>query len=76
MRGSKGGGGTGGPDPNPENHKIIGFPSNIGPDPLKIAKLCWAIIGTPAKRHLKNNVVIVGPLLAKLSGCHFSQSSR
>ena len=31
-------GGTGGPDP-PENHKNIGFLSNIGPDPLKITKL-------------------------------------
>ena len=29
---------TGGPDPL-KNHKNIGFPSNIDPDPLKITKL-------------------------------------
>ena len=34
----EGGGGTGGPDPL-KNHKNIGFPSNIDPDPLKITKL-------------------------------------
>ena len=28
-----------GRDPPPENHKNIGFLSNIGPDPLKITKL-------------------------------------
>ena len=37
MGGSRGGGGDRGPDP-PENHKNIGFPSNIDPDPLKITK--------------------------------------
>ena len=31
--------GAGGPDPPLKNHKNIGFPSNIGPDPLKITKL-------------------------------------
>ena len=31
-------GGTGGPDPL-KNHKNIGFPSNIDPNPLKITKL-------------------------------------
>ena len=31
-------GGTGGPDPL-KNHKNIGFPSNIDPDPLNITKL-------------------------------------
>ena len=52
---------TGGPDPPPlENHKGIGFLSNTGPDRLKTTKLLassqfWAIIGTPAIRHL--NVV-------------------
>ena len=53
-------GGTGGPDPSIlKNHKIIGFLSNTGPDPLKITKLsnqasiqCLAIIGTPAKGRL------------------------
>ena len=42
--------GTVGPDP-----QNIGFLSNTGPDPLKNHKAsiqCWAIIGTPAKRHL------------------------
>ena len=48
----------------PENHKLIGFPSNTGPDPLKITKLSsqhsmWAIIGPPAKHHL---VVVVASL--------------
>ena len=38
MHGSRGG--TGGPIPPPlKNHKNIGFPSNTGPDPLKITKL-------------------------------------
>ena len=39
MGGSRGG--TGGPDPPPslKNHKNIGFPSNIDPDPLKLTKL-------------------------------------
>ena len=32
MRGSRG---VGGPDPQTENHKNIGFLSNTGPDPLK-----------------------------------------
>ena len=50
-----GGGGAGGPDP-PENHKNIGFPSNIGLDPLKSQSYqaniqCWAIIVLPAKRY-------------------------
>ena len=36
MGGSRGG--TGGSDP-PENHKNIGFPSNIDPDPLNMTKL-------------------------------------
>ena len=39
-----------------KNHKTIVFPSNTGPDPLKITKLpsqhlMWAIIGPPAKCH-------------------------
>ena len=46
-------GGKGCPDPGLNNHKFIGFPSNIGPDPLKITKLpsqhsMCAIIG-PAR---------------------------
>ena len=36
-----------------ENHKTIGFLSNTGLDPLKNHKATKAIIGTPAKRHLK-----------------------
>ena len=48
---------TGGQAPTLKNHKNIGFPSNIGTDPLKIPKLpsqnsMLAIISTPAKRHL------------------------
>ena len=39
-----------------KNHKTIVFPSNTGPDPLKITKLpsqhlIQAIIGLPAKCH-------------------------
>ena len=54
-----------------ENHKNLGFLSNTGPDPLKITKLpsqhsIWAIIGTPAKRHL--NCVAGGPMMARYSG--------
>ena len=47
------GGSGSGPPPPPENHKNIGFLSNIGPDPLKIQASiqCWAIIGPPAKRN-------------------------
>ena len=53
----EGGGGAGGPDPPPEKSQNIGFSSNTGPDPLKnhcyqASIQCWAIIGTPAKRHL------------------------
>ena len=43
-----------------KNHKNIGFPSNIGPAPLKAnVQFCWAIIGTPAKGHL-NGVSLAG----------------
>ena len=39
-----------------KNHKNIGFPSNINPDPLKSQSYqariqWWGIIDTPAKRH-------------------------
>ena len=40
--------GAGGPDP-PKSHKHIGFPSNTGPEPLKITKLP-RLIGPPGKR--------------------------
>ena len=41
----------------PPEKKNIGFSSNTGPDPLRnhcyqASIQCWAIIGTPAKRHL------------------------
>ena len=44
------------PPPPPENHKNIGFSSNIDPDPLKSQSYqasiqWWAIINTPAKCH-------------------------
>ena len=49
-------GGQGVPTPL-KNHKLIGFPSNTGPDPLKNHKATkpafnGASIGPPAKRHL------------------------
>ena len=43
--------GSGPPPPPPEKSQNIGFLSNTGPDPLK--NQCWALIGTPTKRHLK-----------------------
>ena len=51
-------GGTGGSDPPPlKNHRNIGFPSNIDPDPLKSqsyqASIQWWAIDTPAKHHFK-----------------------
>ena len=49
-----------------ENHKAIGFLSNIGQDPMEKYKAtkpasihCWAIIGLPAKCHL-NGILLVG----------------
>ena len=33
------GGGAGGPDHPPKNHKTIGFPRNTGPDPLNYHKV-------------------------------------
>ena len=43
-------GGTGGPYPHP----------------LEITKICWAIIGTPAKRHLIDSGILILPPLIKL----------
>ena len=60
MHGSRGGGDRG-PDPPPpplKNYKAIWFLSNTGPDHLENHKAakpsiqCWAIIGSPVKRHL------------------------
>ena len=39
MRGSRGGDRGSGIPPSLKNHKNIGFPSNIDPDPLKLTKL-------------------------------------
>ena len=55
-----------------KNHKNIGFPSNIDPDPLKITKLpsqhlMLGITGTPAKHHL-NGVALTGRWWPTLSG--------
>ena len=56
MRGSRGGG-AGGPD-SLRNHKNIGFISKYWsrtvekPQCYKASIQCWAIVGTPAKRHL------------------------
>ena len=50
-----------------KDQKMIGFPSNTGPDPMK-SQSCkviiqwWAIIGPPAKRHF-NGVSLAGRLL-------------
>ena len=53
----EGGGGGRGVRTPLKNHRNIGFSSNTGPDPLKNRSYqasiqCWAIIDTPAKRHL------------------------
>ena len=55
MYGPKGG--NRGSGPHLKNHKNIGFPSIIGPDPLKSQSYqatiqCWAIISRQAKCHL------------------------
>ena len=47
-----------------KNHKNIGFPSNIDPDPLKSQSYqasiqWWTIIDMPAKRHF-NGVSLMG----------------
>ena len=53
----KGRAGSPPPPPPEKNHKNLGFQSNIDSDPLKKSQSfqasiqCWAIIGTPAKRH-------------------------
>ena len=57
-------GGDRGSGPPLKNHKNIVFPSNFDPDPLKSQSYqasiqCWAIIGTPAKRHF-NGVSLAG----------------
>ena len=49
-----------------ENNKNIEFIGNTGPNPLKSKSFqasiqCWAIIGTPANRHLA-----AGPMMARL----------
>ena len=56
VRIQMGGGGQGVPIPL-KNHKNIGCSGKTGPDPLnnrsyQASFQCWAIIGTPAKRHL------------------------
>ena len=64
MRGSRGGGRGSGP-PFEKKHQIIRFLSYPTPDPLKKSQSyqasiqCWAIFGTPAKRHL-NGVSLAG----------------
>ena len=71
-------GGTGGPDPPPEKSQKYRVYGNTGPNPLKNCSYqasiqCWAIIGTPAKRHL---FVKVGPPLTKLSGSAHATLSK
>ena len=64
MRGSRQGDRGLGPSPL-KNHKNIGFLSIIGldyPEKLQLCQgsiQCWAIIGTPVKRHL-NGVSLTG----------------
>ena len=71
MGGSRGG--DRGPDrPTLENHRNIGFLSHTGLDPEKSQSYqariqSWAIIGTPAKRHL-NGVSLVGQCWSTFSG--------
>ena len=53
-RETRGGGGTGGPDPYPlENHKAIGFLGNTGPDSLANHKATKPAFNVgPAKRQI------------------------
>ena len=76
--------GTGGPAPPPpwKNHKSIRFSSNTGPDLLKIRSYqasiqCWAINGTPAKRHLMTFRWRAddGPLIVVV-GCSLPSSTK
>ena len=61
--GPEGGQGVRNPRPR-KNYKIIGFLSDIGPDPLKSQSYqasikCWAIICPPAKRHSIDGTLLV-----------------
>ena len=63
-----------------ENHKNIGFPSNIDPDSLEITKLpsqhsMVGHIDTPAKRHF-NGVSLAGRLWPTFSGISISSPSH
>ena len=50
-------GGTGGPDPPPENHKNIGFLCNTGPDPLKFHKATKPAFNVgPSSAHQRNAI--------------------
>ena len=80
MRWSRGGGrGSGALSP----WKIIrniGFLSNTDQDPLKIKKLlsqqCWAIISTPAKRHLCSARLSQSSLCSKQCGSRLNCSIK
>ena len=56
-----------GPPPPLKNHKNIGFPSNIDPDPLKLTKLLsqhsmvghWHVSKTPFQRRFADGPMVV-----------------
>ena len=64
MCGSRGEGGTGGPDPPSKITKIFFFFSNTGPDPLKIVKLPSQLLILNHKwhvsKHYLNGVSLAG----------------
>ena len=62
VRIQRGGGGAGGPDLTPKNHKNIDFLRNNGLSYMYMYQAsiqCWAFIGPPAKRHF-NGVSLAG----------------
>ena len=74
-------GGRGSRTPSPwKMIRNIGFLSNTDQDPLKIKKLlsqqCWAIISTPAKRHLCSARLSQSSLCSKQCGSRLNCSIK
>ena len=63
MRGSRGGGVTGGPNPPPpkknNNNKNIGFSSNTGPDPLTNHKAALQIFNVGPSAARQRNAILM-----------------
>ena len=65
-----GGGGAGGPDPPLNNHKIQGFLSNTGQDPMKNHKAAKPTFNLGLQRHASETPFewrfAGGPMMARL----------